>query len=109
MGLSSRVVGLRRMEKKTARKRSSTRLFRRVHFNFISSRCFGCYVRRNIIKRGGECRRCLHVCCDSRISLKRTLGGGGEGERSRSEEHTSELQSRFGISHAVFCLKKRKA
>src|ERR1043166_5471057 len=26
---------------------------------------------------------------------------------SRSEEHTSELQSRFGISYAVFCLKKR--
>src|ERR1043166_9914675 len=25
----------------------------------------------------------------------------------RSEEHTSELQSRFGISHAVFCLKKK--
>src|ERR1043166_4375151 len=23
-----------------------------------------------------------------------------------SEEHTSELQSRFGISYAVFCLKK---
>src|ERR1043166_10178881 len=23
--------------------------------------------------------------------------------RSRSEEHTSELQSRFGISYAVFC------
>src|ERR1043166_8761931 len=27
----------------------------------------------------------------------------------RSEEHTSELQSRFGISYAVFCLKKKNA
>src|ERR1043166_9843072 len=27
---------------------------------------------------------------------------------SRSEEHTSELQSRFGISYAVFCLKKKR-
>jgi len=27
---------------------------------------------------------------------------------SRSEEHTSELQSRFGISYAVFCLKKKE-
>src|ERR1043166_9279185 len=27
--------------------------------------------------------------------------------RNRSEEHTSELQSRFGISYAVFCLKKK--
>jgi len=26
----------------------------------------------------------------------------------RSEEHTSELQSRFGISYAVFCLKQKK-
>src|ERR1043166_2083427 len=25
---------------------------------------------------------------------------------ARSEEHTSELQSRFGISYPVFCLKK---
>src|ERR1043166_9707611 len=30
----------------------------------------------------------------------------GDGESVRSEEHTSELQSRFGISYAVFCLKK---
>src|ERR1043166_9758029 len=29
-------------------------------------------------------------------------------KRIRSEEHTSELQSRFGISYAVFCLKKKK-
>src|SRR5213592_5081564 len=26
----------------------------------------------------------------------------------RSEEHTSELQSRYVISYAVFCLKKKK-
>src|ERR1043166_314461 len=29
------------------------------------------------------------------------------GHELRSEEHTSELQSRFGISYAVFCLKKK--
>src|ERR1043166_9764264 len=29
-------------------------------------------------------------------------------DHPRSEEHTSELQSRFGISYAVFCLKKKK-
>src|SRR5881227_4190394 len=29
--------------------------------------------------------------------------------RRRSEEHTSELQSRTVISYAVFCLKKKKA
>src|SRR3546814_3290263 len=30
------------------------------------------------------------------------------GGRSRSEEHTSELQSLMRISYAVFCLKKKK-
>src|SRR3546814_10505696 len=31
-----------------------------------------------------------------------------DGNRSRSEEHTSELQSLMRISYAVFCLKKKK-
>src|SRR3546814_4714478 len=34
------------------------------------------------------------------------LDGGGI--RTRSEEHTSELQSLMRISYAVFCLKKKK-
>src|SRR3546814_5090791 len=33
---------------------------------------------------------------------------GGCCARSRSEEHTSELQSLMRISYAVFCLKKKK-
>src|SRR3546814_3413353 len=33
------------------------------------------------------------------------IGGAAE---SRSEEHTSELQSLMRISYAVFCLKKKK-
>src|SRR3546814_2620761 len=32
----------------------------------------------------------------------------GGSARSRSEEHTSELQSLMRISYAVFCLKKKK-
>src|SRR5213076_3438604 len=36
------------------------------------------------------------------------LAGGRGGVRSRSEEHTSELQSLPTISYAVFCLKKKK-
>src|SRR3546814_3189070 len=35
-------------------------------------------------------------------------GVGGRGQRPRSEEHTSELQSLMRISYAVFCLKKKK-
>src|SRR3546814_2141403 len=31
----------------------------------------------------------------------------GAGDESRSEEHTSELQSLMRISYAVFCLKKK--
>ena len=34
-------------------------------------------------------------------------GQDGEGVCERSEEHTSELQSRPHISYAVFCLKKK--
>src|SRR3546814_7686878 len=39
-----------------------------------------------------------------------TLGVGlyGEAVATRSEEHTSELQSLMRISYAVFCLKKKK-
>ena len=32
----------------------------------------------------------------------------GSVDMARSEEHTSELQSQFRISYAVFCLKKKK-
>src|SRR3546814_10438728 len=33
---------------------------------------------------------------------------GQDGRSTRSEEHTSELQSLMRISYAVFCLKKKK-
>src|ERR1044071_3848740 len=39
----------------------------------------------------------------SRFQLVSSAGAGS----SRSEEHTSELQSRVDISYAVFCLKKK--
>src|SRR3546814_2622918 len=38
----------------------------------------------------------------------RTVASLCRGERTRSEEHTSELQSLMRISYAVFCLKKKK-
>src|SRR5213592_5048296 len=41
----------------------------------------------------------------SRLDTGRSYGSLGDG---RSEEHTSELQSRYVISYAVFCLKKKK-
>src|SRR5213592_5033576 len=51
-------------------------------------------------------------------TLFRSQGFDGRGRRARavfrplagerSEEHTSELQSRYVIAYAVFCLKKKK-
>src|SRR3546814_5691147 len=41
------------------------------------------------------------------VSLRLTLQTD-HGKNSRSEEHTSELQSLMRISYAVFCLKKKK-
>src|SRR6188472_4736128 len=38
----------------------------------------------------------------------RRCGHGARRGPSRSEEHTSELQSHSHISYAVFCLKKKK-
>src|ERR1043166_10129453 len=42
-----------------------------------------------------------HESCSTTPFRTPPVSGG------RSEEHTSELQSRFGISYAVFCLKKK--
>src|ERR1044071_10489221 len=36
------------------------------------------------------------------------VSGSRRPDGSRSEEHTSELQSRVDISYAVFCLKKKQ-
>src|SRR6186713_1409649 len=50
----------------------------------------------------------------SRAGNAKGVAGAGSGcesgrvAGSRSEEHTSELQSNSGISYAVFCLKKKK-
>src|SRR3546814_3422382 len=40
-------------------------------------------------------------------TLVDVLGGDGQRQACRSEEHTSELQSLMRISYAVFCLKKK--
>src|ERR1043166_10332405 len=48
----------------------------------------------------------LPICCHR--PPRRPCGSRAPWQRpARSEEHTSELQSRFGISYAVFCLKKK--
>src|SRR5213075_3594103 len=51
----------------------------------------------------------FHACSarNSETGFGRS-GRRGRGQSSRSEEYTSELQSRLVISYAVFCLKKKK-
>src|SRR3546814_2601968 len=58
--------------------------------------------------RNGELARARLLLARSSEGLGGTLvvEGPRESGRSRSEEHTSELQSLMRISYAVFCLKK---
>src|SRR3546814_10617507 len=56
-------------------------------------------------RRGIALRRHASTCMD-RVEATCRLRGGIK--HSRSEEHTSELQSLMRISYAVFCLKKKK-
>src|SRR3546814_5434449 len=53
---------------------------------------------------------CLHLAGDLVGPVVRHVAvrAGGAHARTRSEEHTSELQSLMRISYAVFCLKKKK-
>src|SRR3546814_12857103 len=51
--------------------------------------------RRHAVRRARQARRSREAVAQRRLSA------------SRSEEHTSELQSLMRISYAVFCLKKK--
>src|SRR3546814_2173839 len=73
--------------------------------------------RRRITRRGGQAQ--AHQSCAAASLLGRShprCSDGALARRnrqsaarldSRSEEHTSELQSLMRISYAVFCLKKK--
>src|SRR3546814_8724738 len=69
------------------------------------------YQHQYTINEGGVVR-CQEQCSGGNF-VRRAKSGGilHRLERlihSRSEEHTSELQSLMRISYAVFCLKKKK-
>src|SRR3546814_4524947 len=68
-------------------------------------------------ERNGDTQYVARQCHDL-IALEAEHGDDGEqqcderyrtysGQETRSEEHTSELQSLMRISYAVFCLKKK--
>src|SRR3546814_6686581 len=55
----------------------------------------------------------IDACAENSTRIELVLAGIGEPKyvatlETRSEEHTSELQSLMRISYAVFCLKKKK-
>src|SRR3546814_2258324 len=68
---------------------------------------------REKVRRGPACvpgryrnaPRYYRACSDA---VARYRASAGSAQRSRSEEHTSELQSLMRNSYAVFCLKKKK-
>src|SRR3546814_3400928 len=75
-----------------------------------------------LFRSAGPAERPRHLSCSGRIChatpVRPKLGGcpeqhahvrqpGSSLDCSRSEEHTSELQSLMRISYAVFCLKKK--
>src|SRR3546814_7504704 len=49
-----------------------------------------------------------HTACQSVVATTSNIRQGKASQTTRSEEHTSELQSLMRISYAVFCLKKQK-
>src|SRR3546814_12479096 len=71
-------------------------------------------VRARLSADGGLMQRILasegyyDAVVDTRIDRGPREEGQERRRRSRSEEHTSELQSLMRISYAVFCLKKKK-
>src|SRR3546814_9690191 len=69
----------------------------------IDDRCFALRTDQigKVRKAGGLYLLKQHI-------LPRCWNVSASPHRSRSEEHTSELQSLMRISYAVFCLKKKK-
>src|SRR3546814_7739713 len=66
-----------------------------------SARFCGCCDGANSLTCWPETACWTPPACAARVALTTT-------GTSRSEEHTSELQSLMRISYAVFCLKKKK-
>src|SRR3546814_3221728 len=87
-----------------------TTLFRSV-VRRIEARRLGKAARRRHAESGGpgEGEQLQQVVGRKGIDAEPPRYGGKVAkQRSRSEEHTSELQSLMRISYAVFCLTKKK-
>src|SRR3546814_9550801 len=91
-----------------------TTLFRSVHMeDQVGQKRCGHRPGKEVVPTGEMVDR-VRSAVDARtdpafVIMARTDAAASEGVGfSRSEEHTSELQSLMRISYAVFCLKKKK-
>src|SRR3546814_3463765 len=83
-----------------------TTLFRSFQLHaFAPTTCATRIVRFSGISLCDNTRRLGAARFNNRAMDKRSASGTSS---TRSEEHTSELQSLMRISYAVFCLKKKK-
>src|SRR3546814_6484595 len=81
--------------------------FHRCAVTHAASRSGG-GTREKACGNGARTRRGRVAACHSATQAAGCPVRGSYGARSRSEEHTSELQSLMRISYAAFCLKKKK-
>src|SRR3546814_8195667 len=90
---------------------------RRVGVDLVEGFVGAEYFARNlsVLKTGGRLvivalmgGRRTEIPLDLVLSRRLQIIGSVMKSRTRSEEHTSELQSLMRISYAVFCLKKKK-
>src|SRR3546814_16998838 len=79
-----------------------TTLFRSLHRRFAVAGATAERAARHLVTHGLVSRNALGR------ALRQALSATTSSRASRSEEHTSELQSLMRISYAVFCLKKKK-
>src|SRR3546814_13527804 len=61
-----------------------------------------------LMVRSPVTRYSVSPVCSTAVEANVISGYVSQIDKSRSEEHTSELQSLMRISYAVFCLKKKK-
>src|SRR3546814_7469723 len=66
------------------------------------------FARPRLYARARRVRDPCHIGPGPRSGIVDAVGSAAPVD-TRSEEHTSELQSLMRISYAVFCLKKKKA
>src|SRR3546814_9706810 len=66
------------------------------------------HVAKVLMGELGEVEPASDVWVAKMMVLIENIEHHADEEESRSEEHTSELQSLMRISYAVFCLKKKK-